>query len=334
VLQLLNFFLKSEARSCARAHMWQAPGVTGEGGGGGGEHATADARAFWEPEDRGWVVKLADYGTADIDRSCTGAALEDRHVTTWENVLPDLLLYGDGARQGFEADVHALGLCFLHLCAGEVPYEEVVAGLRCPGALAATLANIWRGRKVEPTNKAKKQRGKRGGGKGEGNGERLERYRWVAALLEAADEEETLLQDTLYRNLVLFAPELVEGCPLQESSSAPLQDSSSEREGPVLAAVRAYVLGAGAAQWQQDVGEYSLMTTARRKCAAIARAQNVLACIPNGMQLMSGMVCMRLSVARQAEGERCEGVSGGGMSRSEETTLRSRLTMSQVLQLL
>ena len=119
MLQLLNFFLKSEARSSARAHMWQAPGVTGggeaqgitgEGAGGGGEHATADASAFWEPEDRGWVVKLADYGTADTDRSCIGAALEDRHVTTWENVLPDLLLYGDGARQGFEADVHALGL--------------------------------------------------------------------------------------------------------------------------------------------------------------------------------------------------------------------------------
>ena len=182
---------------------------------------------------------------------------------------------------------------------------------------------------MSPQTRAKSSEESAGGGKGEGNGERLERYRWVAALVEAADEEDTLLQDTLYRNLVLFAPELVEGCALEESSSAPLQDCSPEREGPVLAAVRAYVLGAGAAQWQQDVGEYSLMTTARRKCAAIARAQNVLACIPNGMQLMSGMVCMRLSVARQAEG-----VSGGGRSRSEVTALRSRLTMSQVLQLL
>jgi hypothetical protein len=37
-----------------------------------------------------------------------------------------------------------------------------------------------------------------------------ERYRWVAALLEDVEEEEVLLQDTLYRNLVLFAPHLAE----------------------------------------------------------------------------------------------------------------------------
>jgi len=37
--------------------------------------------------------------SAEIDAGTMMNALEDRHVTTWENVLPALLLYGDAARQ-------------------------------------------------------------------------------------------------------------------------------------------------------------------------------------------------------------------------------------------
>jgi len=46
------------------------------------------------------------------------------------------------ARQGFDSDVHALGLCLLHLCTGDAPYEETVEALRCPAALAGELAGL------------------------------------------------------------------------------------------------------------------------------------------------------------------------------------------------
>jgi serine/threonine protein kinase len=226
-VKLLNFFLKSEVRSTAKTDIKQeqmAPtniatvskGTWCEEGGGG------DRDSFWEGDERGWVVKLADYGTAEIDCASMSAPLENRHVTTWENVLPSFLLYGDAARQDYSSDLHALGLCLLHLTTGDAPYEEVVAGLTCPPALASSLRSIW----LNMDSKKSKKKYIKGGGKG-GKGAREvggrggvgwagveeewgERYRWVAALLEDVEEEEVLLQDTLYRNLVLFAPHLAE----------------------------------------------------------------------------------------------------------------------------
>ena len=69
----------------------------------------------------------------------------------------------------------------------------------------------------------------------------------------------SLLQNTLYRNLVLFAPNLV------------TEDGIDG--GSVLAAVRSYVAGEGASRWKEDVERYSLMTEAKKKLAAVARAQ-------------------------------------------------------------
>ena len=40
-----------------------------------------------------------------------------------------------------------------------------------------------------------------------------------------------------------------------------------------MAAVRSYVAGEGASRWQEDVERYSLMTEAKKKLAAVARAQ-------------------------------------------------------------
>ena len=45
--------------------------------------------------------------------------------TTFENLSLDVLLLGDEAKQGFAVDTWSLGLCLLHLCTGEAPYEEV-----------------------------------------------------------------------------------------------------------------------------------------------------------------------------------------------------------------
>jgi hypothetical protein len=97
-VKLLNFFLKSERvaprapRDEAAAAAAASPAAPPPGAGG----------AFWEQPGREWVVKLADYGTAETDEGSMREALQDRHVTTWENVLPALLLWGDrcvGARQ-------------------------------------------------------------------------------------------------------------------------------------------------------------------------------------------------------------------------------------------
>jgi serine/threonine protein kinase len=244
-IKLLNFFLKSQP----------CPVQDHRGGKGG-------AQGFWDGEGRRWVVKLADYGTGETDTSSIAAPLGSRHVTTWENVLPALLLYGDAARQGFASDMHALGLCLLHLCAGEEPYEETVEALRCPPALAATLRDVWtecRGRRAGQgkTGAARKRgaRSEEGRRQKERGGSREYRYSAVAELLEGAEEDDVLLQDTLYRNLVLFAPCLVEashrdrghlqaaggGCSTSKLREG--GDVDEEEDGPVLAAVRLVVWG-------------------------------------------------------------------------------------------
>eukprot|EP00961_Rhodomonas_salina_P079292 1065727-Rhodomonas_salina.1 len=42
--------------------------------------------SFWRgPSGSGWVVKLADYGTVEVDGSTLGKPLCSHHVTTWEN---------------------------------------------------------------------------------------------------------------------------------------------------------------------------------------------------------------------------------------------------------
>ena len=183
-VKLLNFFLKSE------------PAAGASDGGAGGAGAGRDP--FWEPEARRWVVKLADYGTAETDAQSMTEPLENRHVTTWENVLPAFLLYGDAARQGFASDIHALGLCLLHLCTGEAPYEETVEELECPRALALMLRKAWLAREVKGKKRGANVGRGGAGGAGGGGAEKgsigEEKYRWVAKLLADTDEDDFLLQ--------------------------------------------------------------------------------------------------------------------------------------------
>jgi serine/threonine protein kinase len=92
----------------------------------------------------GFVVKLADYGTADMDESKIGAPIEHAHFTTLENAPPEFLLLGRGAKQGFAADAWALGLCAVHLLTGHAPYEEILSDVRCPdGAFKRALLSAW-----------------------------------------------------------------------------------------------------------------------------------------------------------------------------------------------
>jgi hypothetical protein len=113
---------------------------------------------------RAWVVKLADYGTADVDidlrndndssgerspgcgimamgacSSCSsttqdlqfGAPIGVRHFTTLENSPIEHLLLGSMAVQSFAADTYALGLCVLHLFTGTTTHllNEIIIGL-------------------------------------------------------------------------------------------------------------------------------------------------------------------------------------------------------------
>ena len=52
-------------------------------------------------------------------------------------------MLGDAALQGFGADAWALGLSLLHLLTGACPYEETLAGVRCPAPLRDALERVW-----------------------------------------------------------------------------------------------------------------------------------------------------------------------------------------------
>lgn len=81
------------------------------------------------------LIKLADYGSAEVAKGSLGGPVSVKHITTLENTPLDFLLLGAGARQGYAADVWAAGLSLLHLATGGAPYEELLEAVRCPPAL-------------------------------------------------------------------------------------------------------------------------------------------------------------------------------------------------------
>ena len=66
-------------------------------------------------------VKLADFGTADVDERGLGAPVGLDHFTTLENSPIEQLVLGSGATQGYAADCWSLGLSLLHLFTGYAP---------------------------------------------------------------------------------------------------------------------------------------------------------------------------------------------------------------------
>jgi serine/threonine protein kinase len=157
----------------------EEPGPEGEG-------ETADAIDLRSsvvvraPASRAYIVKLADYGTADIDLASLGMPILADNFATLENTPPDFLLLGNGgATQSFAADAFALGLSALHMFTGSMPYEEILEEVECPVKLRRDLTKIWT---KDPA------------------------YAAVGSIVD----DETTLHDTLYRFFVLF------GFPKQE----------------------------------------------------------------------------------------------------------------------
>ncbi|KAJ1624843.1 kinase-like domain-containing protein [Pavlovales sp. CCMP2436] len=120
---------------------------------------------------------LSDFGTVDFGGEGLGAPICAHHFTTFENTPPDYLLLGARATQGPKSDSWTLGLAMLHLCTGHAPYEELLAGLRCPASLRAALNDAWAsGRELAVVRKA------------------------------LARDEDGVLADTLYRYWVTLGP--------------------------------------------------------------------------------------------------------------------------------
>ncbi|CAM9567628.1 unnamed protein product, partial [Sphacelaria rigidula] len=146
-VKLLNFLV-------ADASALLTPG--GRGGHGGGSDATAglswvalryavgsELVELCMPRDRAFVVKLADFGTADVNPGSVGAPVEAGHFTTLENTPIEQLCCGSSAQQDYASDTFAFALAALHLFTGEAPYEEIMEEVECPDDLYDALANTW-----------------------------------------------------------------------------------------------------------------------------------------------------------------------------------------------
>jgi serine/threonine protein kinase len=124
-----------------------------------------------------YVVKLADYGTADINPQTLNTPLTVERFGTLENTPIDWLAMGSQATQGYACDTWALGLCMLHLFTGIAPYEELLCGVTCPPMLREGLLVEWN------------------------DGDQYQPVKQIIAACEGADET---LPDTFYRFLVMF----------------------------------------------------------------------------------------------------------------------------------
>lgn len=143
--------------------------------------------------NRACIVKLADYGTAEILSDSDGSPVTLAQFTTLENTPPEYLLEGDSAKQGHRHDCFGLGLCMIHLFTGHAPYEEILEDVVCPPNLKKKLRKIW----VEDNSSS-------------GFSE-FEVVKSVILSDMYEDEEgnivgepDEILYDTLYRYLVLF----------------------------------------------------------------------------------------------------------------------------------
>ena len=63
--------------------------------------------------------------------------------TTLENTPPEFLILGSTARQSYASDTFPLGLSYLHLLTGYEPYEEMMSEVTCPLYLLKRLTGLW-----------------------------------------------------------------------------------------------------------------------------------------------------------------------------------------------
>ena len=165
-VKLLNFFLKKQ-RSLTNDEDEMVEIAR--------YHYDQDEYIVEAHRDRAYVVKLADYGTADTSIETLNSQIDDTNFATLENTPPDFLLLGNQALQTFAADTFALGLSAVHLLTGDMPYEEILESVQCPNRLRREWTQVWR------TDT---------------------RYEPLSIIL--GDGTDYTLHDTLYRYFVLF----------------------------------------------------------------------------------------------------------------------------------
>jgi hypothetical protein len=72
------------------------------------------------PQNGAVMIKLADFGTADINTDTMGQPVGIDHYTTLENTPPEQLFYGSNAVQDYVHDTFGMGLATLHMFTGQV----------------------------------------------------------------------------------------------------------------------------------------------------------------------------------------------------------------------
>ena len=208
------------------------------------------------------LVKLCDFGSAVVAPQ-PGTAIEE--LMTVENTPADWFWRSDAGlgaglpAHGPGADVWGLGLCFVHLLMGEMPYEEHLEVLRCPPLLTVRLERAWRAAADGAAGACA--------------------FGAVSSTAEEGEEQVELMADTLYRVLVLLGPSPLEGCGPPDASCA--------LRSEVLAALSAE--SEHADQYSADVAQFSLDEGA---LPALARARARLARVPGGRALLRGLLCL------------------------------------------
>jgi serine/threonine protein kinase len=137
------------------------------------------------PIERPFIIKLADYGTADTSPETLDDAITMAQFTTLENTPPDFFILGEQSKQDFKADSFSLGLSFLHLLTGSMPYEEILEHVVCPDE----VVDAWRSGWVGPEN--------------DDDDESDDTYRALKRIVRY-DEGINTVPTTLYRYFVMF----------------------------------------------------------------------------------------------------------------------------------
>ncbi|CAM9702314.1 unnamed protein product [Chrysoparadoxa australica] len=217
-----------------------------------------------------YLVKLADFGTADVSPLTLGEPIGIEHFTTLENTPMEQLLWGAEAQQDYAKDTYSLGLAILHLFTGQVPYEELLEDVVCPADLRSSLALAW---SDDPQYEMivdvilSCSTAEEDGGQGEDE-EEIDQY-----------GEDPTLYNTFYRYLVLFGlPPRKAQPPCRQGASASRPKSKQVSQSTNAVWRKVYPLlekkrGAVSTLFDHHRAEYSLEYGTH---PAIARARNAL----------------------------------------------------------
>eukprot|EP01138_Halocafeteria_seosinensis_P003855 gb/GECG01003941.1/.p1 GENE.gb/GECG01003941.1/~~gb/GECG01003941.1/.p1 ORF type:complete len:957 (+),score=127.79 gb/GECG01003941.1/:1-2871(+) len=261
------------------------------------------------------LVKLADFGTADCDSESLGKSVQVHHFTTFENVPPEFLIYGDASTQGFHNDMWNLGLCMFHCFTGAMPYEEILEEVQAPDALIKELEGLWKDkaklgqRRLSQARKQKSSSNDRTSLYPEEINATFEDVTFLALGEALKSDEEHTLAHTLWRFVVLL------GFP--GSEEAVHKENPPEFENnPVWRLLRKYILPEESAlakptrgkkksnsavqrcaeTYQRDIERFSIVKGSH---PLVKKLRSRLEEIPEGENLLYGLLtfsaCNRLA---------------------------------------